>query len=49
MTLLMTLAEKLVQAAGRPAGFDYMRLILALAVVSFHTVDLTYGQRASLG
>jgi peptidoglycan/LPS O-acetylase OafA/YrhL len=46
MTLLMTLAEKLVQAAGRPAGFDYMRLILALAVVSFHTVDLTYGQKA---
>jgi len=41
----MTLAEKLDITAGRPAGFDYMRLILALAVVSFHTVDLTYGPK----
>lgn len=41
----MTLAERLDLTAGRPAGFDYMRLVLALGVVSFHTIDITYGPK----
>ncbi len=39
----MTLAEKLDLTGGRPAGFDYMRVMLALGVVVWHTVVLTYG------
>ena len=39
----MTLAEKLDQMGKRPAGFDYMRLILALSVFSYHTIVTTYG------
>ncbi len=32
-----TLGKQLIKAAGRPAGFDYMRLGLAIAVIWFHT------------
>jgi len=30
-------------ADNRPAGFDYMRLVLALAVVALHFVVIDYG------
>jgi len=39
----MTLAEKLDLTAGRPTGFDYMRISLALAVFAWHTILTTYG------
>jgi peptidoglycan/LPS O-acetylase OafA/YrhL len=42
----MTLEEKLAQAGGRPAGFDYMRLFLALSIVGFHSIVTTYGYAA---
>ena len=38
-----TLADKLVQSKYRPSGFDYIRLILALSVISFHSLAITYG------
>jgi len=39
----MTLAEKIEAAKGRPAGFDYMRIMFALSVVCWHTLLVTYG------
>ena len=39
----MTLGEKYEAAEGRPAGFDYIRLFLAISVVCFHTIPITYG------
>jgi peptidoglycan/LPS O-acetylase OafA/YrhL len=42
----MTLQERLAQADNRPSGFDYMRVLLALAVVAEHTVGLNYGPSA---
>jgi len=40
---LMLLKEKMQAADGRPSGFDYMRLILALFVLIGHSVDIVYG------
>jgi peptidoglycan/LPS O-acetylase OafA/YrhL len=42
----MTLAEKFADSHGRPSGFDYMRITLALSVVFWHTVVITYGHDA---
>ena len=39
----MTLDEKFAAANGRPSGFDYMRISLALSVVFWHTIVITYG------
>jgi peptidoglycan/LPS O-acetylase OafA/YrhL len=35
--------RKFLAAQGRPGGFDYMRLILALLVICWHSVVTTYG------
>jgi peptidoglycan/LPS O-acetylase OafA/YrhL len=40
----MTLAEKMEAASNRPAGFDYMRIALATAVIVQHAVSLCYGR-----
>ena len=42
----MTIDGKLALAAGRPTGFDYLRLALAAAVIFVHGVDVTQGQAA---
>ena len=42
-----TLAAKLADSNNRPAGFDYMRLALAIGVVAMHTVNTSYGQNAA--
>jgi peptidoglycan/LPS O-acetylase OafA/YrhL len=39
----MTLAEKLDHAGNRPSGFDYLRILLALGVMSVHIPYLKYG------
>jgi peptidoglycan/LPS O-acetylase OafA/YrhL len=44
----MTLEEKLVLVNQRPAGFDYMRLILATLVVLTHSVAVGQGLAAHL-
>ena len=43
MAATMTLNDKLANAAGRPAGFDYMRLALATCVILMHSVSSSYG------
>jgi peptidoglycan/LPS O-acetylase OafA/YrhL len=42
----MTLSERLDQASGRPAGFDYVRLILACSVLVWHSIVTSYGNAA---
>jgi peptidoglycan/LPS O-acetylase OafA/YrhL len=39
----VSLAERLVATNGRPSGFDYLRLGLAVSVVIQHSVGSTYG------
>ncbi len=39
----MTIDEKYQTTHGRPTGFDYMRIVLALSVVCWHTIVVTYG------
>ncbi|MCJ9729712.1 acyltransferase [Bradyrhizobium sp. PRIMUS42] len=39
----MTLGKKLVACGGRPSGFDYLRITLAICVVIIHTGTTGYG------
>jgi len=39
----MTLGQKFRSTDGRPSGFDYLRIFLALSVVCWHSVVITYG------
>ena len=38
-----TLAERFLKTGGRPTGFDYLRIILAMSVVALHSVITTKG------
>ena len=38
----ITIAERLAVADGHPLGFDYLRLILALSVLGFHSFTTTH-------
>ncbi|SFR79863.1 acyltransferase family protein [Sphingomonas jatrophae] len=42
----MTIEERLREVDGRPSGFDYMRLIVSLAVICWHSVVTSYGTAA---
>src|SRR6202047_5520708 len=44
----VTLAERLNSTNGRPSGFDYLRLGLAVSVVIGHSVVTTYGDDSEL-
>ncbi len=39
----LTLADQLSLTNGRPSGFDYLRLILALGVIGWHSSLISYG------
>ncbi|WP_309645135.1 acyltransferase [Phenylobacterium sp.] len=41
-----TLADQIEATGGRSSGFDYMRIVLALAVVCWHSVATCYGHEA---
>jgi peptidoglycan/LPS O-acetylase OafA/YrhL len=38
-----TIGQKMEQAGGFPAGFDYLRVTLAVSVVVWHSVYISYG------
>jgi peptidoglycan/LPS O-acetylase OafA/YrhL len=38
-----SLENRLIQTCGRPNGFDYLRLCLALGVIGIHSVTSSYG------
>jgi peptidoglycan/LPS O-acetylase OafA/YrhL len=39
----MTISQQIVKSKGNSSGFDYVRLVLALSVVVFHTIPICYG------
>ena len=39
----LTIEQRLAQVDGRPSGFDYLRLFLALSVICFHSIVTSYG------
>ena len=43
---MRTLEDQLEATKGRSSGFDYMRLILAILIVAFHSIVTTYGLSA---
>jgi len=43
---MWTIEKQLIHVEGRPAGFDYLRLILSVMVVVFHGVAVCYGRDA---
>jgi peptidoglycan/LPS O-acetylase OafA/YrhL len=42
----ISLSEKLALHAGRPTGFDYLRIVLSLAIVCVHSIITSYGETA---
>jgi peptidoglycan/LPS O-acetylase OafA/YrhL len=38
-----TIGQRIEETGGRPSGFDYMRLILAVLVVCWHSAITAYG------
>lgn len=44
---MISIETKMKQASNRPAGFDYLRLLLATGVIAQHTVNTSYGQVAA--
>jgi len=38
-----TIAQRMIETGNRPTGFDYMRLILAILIVCWHSVVTSYG------
>lgn len=43
MRVKSSIDARLAAADGRPAGFDYMRLILAISVIAMHSPIIAYG------
>lgn len=43
----MVIKDKMAAAKNRPSGFDYMRIVLAVAVVSVHFVTVDYGDKVA--
>jgi len=39
----MTIQEKLSAAGRRPAGFDYLRIVLSVSIIAWHGVVVCYG------
>jgi peptidoglycan/LPS O-acetylase OafA/YrhL len=43
---MWTIEKQMAQVGARPAGFDYMRLILSVMIIVFHSVAVCYGRDA---
>ena len=43
---MTTLADRLAVTRNHPTGFDWMRLLLSVSVISWHTIALSYGPQA---
>jgi peptidoglycan/LPS O-acetylase OafA/YrhL len=39
----MTISDRMLASKGYPSGFDYLRLVLAVAVIVTHTIPACYG------
>jgi hypothetical protein len=45
---MITINDRLIATKYRPAGFDYMRIILAVCVIAWHGVLVCYGPDAEI-
>jgi peptidoglycan/LPS O-acetylase OafA/YrhL len=45
----MNLSQQIIATKGRSTGFDYLRILLAVAVVAVHTIPVCYGWAAMDG
>lgn len=43
-----SLADQALAAGGHASGFDYLRILLAIAISAYHSVGMTYGFEAML-
>jgi peptidoglycan/LPS O-acetylase OafA/YrhL len=43
-----TIEDRLVLTGGRSTGFDYMRIVLAISIVAYHTIVASYGWAAQI-
>jgi peptidoglycan/LPS O-acetylase OafA/YrhL len=43
-----TLAETYEASQYRPSGFDYMRIVLSVAVIFAHSIDVSYGEAVAI-
>lgn len=46
---MYSFADQFKTSGGRPAGFDYMRLLLAIGVIGLHSIIVCYGQIVEIG
>src|ERR1700761_3676596 len=44
--MLKTIQDRISETGGRSTGFDYMRLVLALAILGWHSIVTCYGSVA---
>lgn len=43
---MKSVAERRIETTGRPSGFDYMQIVLAVLIAFVHSVGTSYGLRA---
>ena len=48
MRTIATIEDRLVFTKGRPSGFDYVRIALALSILLWHSVIVCFGSKADL-
>jgi peptidoglycan/LPS O-acetylase OafA/YrhL len=41
-----TIADRIAATGGRATGFDYMRIVLAVSIIAYHTIATCYGKAA---
>ena len=41
-----TIARRMLSRGGRTAGFEYLRILLAIGVIVFHSIVTSYGPDA---
>ena len=49
MSRVPSLAQQLAATRNRPSGFDYMRIALALSVICWHSLLISYGTDRTIG
>lgn len=45
--MVETISERMARCSNRPAGFDYMRIVLAVSVVACHSINVSFGRQTA--
>jgi peptidoglycan/LPS O-acetylase OafA/YrhL len=48
VTIMQTLEQKLHESGGKPSGFNYIRIVLAISIIAWHSVLVCYGGIAEI-